>query len=59
MLVNQSKQVSNQSQKSISLPWAWHSSAPACCLNIIKILKKQAGAELGQAQVKLEELDEV
>ena len=30
MLVNQSKQGSNQDQISISLPWAWHSSAPAC-----------------------------
>ena len=30
MLVNQSKQGSNQAQKSYSLPWAWQSSAPAC-----------------------------
>ena len=30
MLVNQNKQGSNKSQTCWSLPWAWHSSAPAC-----------------------------
>ena len=30
MLVDQSKQGSNQSQTSLSLPWACHSSAPSC-----------------------------
>ena len=29
-LVNQGTQKSNQSQTSLNLPWAWHSSAPAC-----------------------------
>ena len=30
MLVNQSRQRSSQSPTSLSLRWAWHSSAPAC-----------------------------
>ena len=29
-VINESKQWSNPGQKSLSLSWAWHSSAPAC-----------------------------
>ena len=37
-LDNQSKQGSNQGQQSLSLPWAWHSSAPACYWNCPRVL---------------------
>ena len=30
MLVNQSKHRSDECPAGLSLPWAWHSSAPAC-----------------------------
>ena len=36
MLVNQS----NQGSKSLSLPWAWHSSAPACFCSSLSSLDR-------------------
>ena len=46
MLVNQSKQGSNQGQKRLRLPWAWHSSAPACILYLSNKFKSKSLIDL-------------
>ena len=47
MLFNQNKQGSDQGQKILSLPWAWHSSAPACIrISIVWSQKLPCGRSL-------------